>query len=75
MPQFLIPGNPPFTNPKRVFVKMSIYTLDNAISDMDTCNIKTDVSVCNCLQVFTKGTGNFAYTPSFVETGEGKVRV
>jgi hypothetical protein len=75
MPLILIPGNPPFTNPKRVFVKMSIYTLDNAISDMDTCKMKTDIAVCELLQGLTTVTRNFAYTPSFGEIGEGKVGV
>ncbi len=54
---------------------MSIYTLDNAISDMDTCKMKTDIAVCELLQGLTTVTRNFAYTPSFGEIGEGKVGV
>jgi hypothetical protein len=30
-------ANPPFTNPKRVFVKKSIYTLENVDGKEDNC--------------------------------------
>jgi hypothetical protein len=75
IPQFLIPRFPPFTSPKRVFVKKSIYTLDNANSHVDTCKMETGIAMCNCLQVFTAGTGNFAYSLTFGEIGEGRVGV